>query len=657
MSQLTRTYAIRLQVDGAGQVTAILGQVGVQGEASFKKIENAGGKTSVAVGALATKLKALASITSLALVARSVLTITQQYEKIDLRLKNLTSSSQDYAQVQDYLKTKAQELNVDLRTLSDGYARLLTLQKAGLIDRNQVNAISEGLVNAAAALGAAAPDLERVLFGLSQGLSSGTLRAEELNQVVEPLPGLLQELDRAAGLPSGGFRRMVNDGKVTADFFSTTLIKALDAYKGSAEGMTDTVTGSFTRLNNSWQILAYTIGQSVIIDALIDLTDAATQMVSALDAAANGNHRYLESANLLQTIAFRVAHGIKVAFLGLSEIILEVAEAALRDLNDISVSVQQTLMDFGVLKRKTAVGGLEEPLYAVHKTHAKIRSYIQDDINSIRAAQSPEQPDTVLANAVNTLATPPTKSTTAAMDKQRESIEKVTKALQLRNDQILRSKEEQELYNQLQQAGVTLDSQQGQQIRTLVDEYFRLSEVLEKNKKAAERLKGAADGVGQAFSSAFEQIAIDGGSLSDVLGDLLKQIERVMFQRFVGDPIADAISGIASNIFSGIGFGSTGARASGGAVVSGQSYLVGENGPEYFTPHDSGIVHPNRAGGVNVTVINNSPSRVSVAESDKGGTPDIQVMIDEAVAQNISQSGSRTRRALNQYANQGIVRR
>jgi hypothetical protein len=44
-----------------------------------------------------------------------------------------------------------------------------------------------------------------------------------------------------------------------------------------------------------------------------------------------------------------------------------------------------------------------------------------------------------------------------------------------------------------------------------------------------------------------------------------------------------------------ISFG--GARATGGPVSSGRSYLVGERGPEMFTPRRDGYIHPNSKGG------------------------------------------------------------
>jgi hypothetical protein len=38
-------------------------------------------------------------------------------------------------------------------------------------------------------------------------------------------------------------------------------------------------------------------------------------------------------------------------------------------------------------------------------------------------------------------------------------------------------------------------------------------------------------------------------------------------------------------------------RAAGGPVSAGQSYYVGEQGPELFTPGSSGSITPNGAGG------------------------------------------------------------
>jgi phosphotransferase system HPr-like phosphotransfer protein len=66
----------------------------------------------------------------------------------------------------------------------------------------------------------------------------------------------------------------------------------------------------------------------------------------------------------------------------------------------------------------------------------------------------------------------------------------------------------------------------------------------------------------------------------------------------VSDPFA-AIAGAGQFDFSGLQF-----RAAGGPVVSGKPYIVGERGPELFTPGTSGTITPNNAmgGSTNITV-------------------------------------------------------
>jgi len=86
------------------------------------------------------------------------------------------------------------------------------------------------------------------------------------------------------------------------------------------------------------------------------------------------------------------------------------------------------------------------------------------------------------------------------------------------------------------------------------------------------------------------------------------------FKQLIIDLTAEALAAdIAQALFGGGGVGSGGGlfgflgelfgggRAMGGGVVAGTSYLVGERGPEVFTPAMSGSISPNSsAGGVNI---------------------------------------------------------
>lgn len=108
--------------------------------------------------------------------------------------------------------------------------------------------------------------------------------------------------------------------------------------------------------------------------------------------------------------------------------------------------------------------------------------------------------------------------------------------------------------------------------------------------------------LGMTFSSAFEDAIVKGAEFSDVLKGIEQDLARLVIRQAITAPLSGAISGaikgidfgnIVSNLFPG--------RADGGPVSMGTTYLVGERGPELFTPGASGNITPNHAMGGAIT--------------------------------------------------------
>ncbi|GEN42573.1 MULTISPECIES: tape measure protein [Pseudoalteromonas] len=211
-------------------------------------------------------------------------------QMLDQRIRGLTSSAQEYAQVQAYLFAASDRLNTGYTTLADSYSKILTLQDAGVVSQTQGKAILEGMANAAAKTGASNVQLSQSLFGMTQGMTAGTLRAEELNQVTEPLPGLMQKLDKATGGAAGSFRQMVNAGQVTSQMFKTYLIKALDDYAGAAEATEGKINASFAEMGNEYQRLIRKYEEPVnfavtsVVDSITDTMAYLRENEGAVDS-------------------------------------------------------------------------------------------------------------------------------------------------------------------------------------------------------------------------------------------------------------------------------------------------------------------------------------------------------------------------------------
>ena len=120
--------------------------------------------------------------------------------------------------------------------------------------------------------------------------------------------------------------------------------------------------------------------------------------------------------------------------------------------------------------------------------------------------------------------------------------------------------------------------------------------------------------------------------------DLIKGTQTLNdVMRNMLDKMADAFLNLA--IFGNIGGGSiTGGllkaifkRETGGPVKGGSSYLVGERGPELFTPSRSGMITPNHALGGSTNVVVNVDASNTTAQSDNGQAEMLGKMLAGAV--------------------------
>jgi len=119
-------------------------------------------------------------------------------------------------------------------------------------------------------------------------------------------------------------------------------------------------------------------------------------------------------------------------------------------------------------------------------------------------------------------------------------------------------------------------------------------------------------------------------SFTDLVANFLKGIAKMIIQQ----TIFNAIAGSSFGSFFGFG-----ARALGGPVQSGKTYLVGERGPELFTPNGSGRITANdrlNGGNTTINIINNSKADIQTSETKSAnGETSIEVMISDAVKQEI----------------------
>lgn len=94
-----------------------------------------------------------------------------------------------------------------------------------------------------------------------------------------------------------------------------------------------------------------------------------------------------------------------------------------------------------------------------------------------------------------------------------------------------------------------------------------------------------------AVSTTIARAALSGSdSMSQLTAAILADFDRIAVSQFIVKPVESLVSSVAGAILP-----VAGARATGGPVMGGGSYLVGEQGPELFTPAGNGEITSNAA--------------------------------------------------------------
>ncbi|MBP2301312.1 tape measure protein [Azospirillum picis] len=264
----------------AGAANAARGYGGATEQAAKGASGFAGTLGTVATG-LRTMVAALA-VDRVLDIGAAFINAAAASQQMERRLAGLVGSGDALAENQEWLSRTADRLGQSTSVLSDSYTRLLNLQRSGLVSMDQARGLTEGLANAQVKYAADAGRMGDVMYGLSQALASPTLHMEELNQVTEPLPGLLLDLDKAAGQPTGGFRKLVTEGRVTSEMFRDTLLKALKGYAGEAERASGSVEAAYQRMENARnRFLAN--GGKLLVDGWTNLVNAGTAGINLAD--------------------------------------------------------------------------------------------------------------------------------------------------------------------------------------------------------------------------------------------------------------------------------------------------------------------------------------------------------------------------------------
>lgn len=176
---------------------------------------------------------------------------SDQLTQINARLQLMTGSAEAAAEANEQIYQAAMRSRGAYTGMADLVSQLGTLAgNAFDNDINQVVAFAEQLQKQMALSGTSTQAAQAAMLQLTQGLSSGVLRGEELNSVLEQTPMIAQTIAEYMGVSTGEMRELASQGALTADVVKNAILGAAEETDAAFRQMPMTWGQVWNRMQN-----------------------------------------------------------------------------------------------------------------------------------------------------------------------------------------------------------------------------------------------------------------------------------------------------------------------------------------------------------------------------------------------------------------------
>ncbi len=544
---------------------------------------------------------------------REIVNAVDNMTLLEARIRSSTETLEEFNFSYEELLNTAKDTGSEFASSVEIFQRISFVRDELKSTASEMTLCTDNVSKLGVVSGAGTQALNAGLKQLGQSLSAEIVRAEEYNSIMENIPVVGRAIADELGVTTGGMRQLVIEGEllsrdvfaailnqtdeINAEFdkFPVTIGRAFSSFKidlqQSAQELDGVISGTQI-LVKGFEIAGNALSALVsLIKGFASTTQALFSFVIAgvIDAF-NEGMRLVESG--VNTIIGAI-NRIKSEQIPLIEISSNIsrgdlAQAALdsasQDIADAKEGFKKAFDDSLIL-----VGLQEEADKTKPKVQGVAREISQEYADIVEEIKN--------------------KNNDAGKEAKKlaDRIFGVTDQLRFNIDQLKRSNEEQEVYNNLRSAGVAIDTVAGQEISKLTIEHAGLEAQLQREQRIA---NDTAD----AFGRFFEDGITGAESFGDALGNLAGELADLVLQLTVIEPLKNSITN-----------GLTGSNSSGGGISLGN---VGSSIAGIFGFDSGGSMLLGGNGGIdnNVLSLNGSP----IAKTSRGETLSISPKSDSS---------------------------
>ena len=166
------------------------------------------------------------------------------------RLDLMNDGLQTTAELQDMIMKSANRSRAAYSTTADAVAKMGIMAGDAFSSNEELIAFSELINKQFTIAGTSAAGIDAAMLQLTQAMSSGVLRGEELNSVFEQAPTIIQTIADYLDVPIGKIRDMAADGQITSTIVKNAMLASADEINAKFEAMPMTFAQVWTIAKN-----------------------------------------------------------------------------------------------------------------------------------------------------------------------------------------------------------------------------------------------------------------------------------------------------------------------------------------------------------------------------------------------------------------------
>ncbi|ARA25237.1 tape measure protein [Enterobacter hormaechei] len=260
----------------------VSGLLKAQGKAnkSLDSIGNSATNAAKKMDELQTNINRVAGAIAASLVVdwgKAFLVAADNMSQLNARIERLTGSAATASQTMQSLMRISSATGGSLQDTAKLWETLSTALRDTGATNGQIIQLTETLQKIGRIGGSSSEEMANALRQFGQSISSGTVRAEEFNSILEQMPELARQIAAGMGVSIGELRQLMLDGKLTAEDALNAIQKQTGSVNAEFEKLPRTLSQANTALTNSFLTMVDNINQA---------TGASNGMVLVIDSLA-----------------------------------------------------------------------------------------------------------------------------------------------------------------------------------------------------------------------------------------------------------------------------------------------------------------------------------------------------------------------------------